>query len=162
MFDTLELQELKRWKVNWINVDIIEVRDDPKLLGDSGEVSIFEWSDCRLNSRCEIFSLLDGKANMLKFMSDCPTLVIRLFIWQKCITKCIVGCTIKIVNHDGYERSRTQHQTLANCILECQCEGMFAWKTLGHDSWKSCSSHWLRVSWALALSLCEAGLDYNP
>ena len=36
-----------------------EVQDDPKLLGDSGEVPIFKWSGWRFDSRCE-FSLLDG------------------------------------------------------------------------------------------------------
>ena len=35
------------------------VQDDPKLLGDSGEVPISEWSGWRFDSRCEIFSLLD-------------------------------------------------------------------------------------------------------
>jgi hypothetical protein len=29
--------------------------------GDSGEVPIFEWSGWRVDSRCEIFSLLDEK-----------------------------------------------------------------------------------------------------
>ena len=37
-----------------------KVWDDPKLLGDNGEVPIFEWSGWRFDSRCEIFSLLDG------------------------------------------------------------------------------------------------------
>ena len=37
------------------------VQDDPKLPGDSGEVLISEGSGCRFHSRCEIFSLLDGK-----------------------------------------------------------------------------------------------------
>ena len=35
--------------------------DDPKLLGDSGEVPIFEWSGWWFNSFYEILSLLDGK-----------------------------------------------------------------------------------------------------
>ena len=30
------------------------VQDDPKLLGDSGEVPISKWSDLRFDSRCEI------------------------------------------------------------------------------------------------------------
>ena len=38
-----------------------KVRDDPKLLGDNGEIPFFEWSGWRFDSRCEIFSLLDGK-----------------------------------------------------------------------------------------------------
>ena len=37
------------------------VWDDSKLLGDSGEVRTFEWSGWRFDSRCGIFSLLDGK-----------------------------------------------------------------------------------------------------
>ena len=37
------------------------VWDDPELLGDSGEIPISEWSGWRFDSRCEIFSLLDGK-----------------------------------------------------------------------------------------------------
>jgi hypothetical protein len=40
---------------------VVEVRDDLKLPGDSGEVPIFEWSGWRSDSCCEIFSLLDGK-----------------------------------------------------------------------------------------------------
>ena len=36
------------------------VQDDPKLLGDSGEVPISKRSDWRFDSCCEIFSLLDG------------------------------------------------------------------------------------------------------
>jgi hypothetical protein len=40
-----------------------KVRDDPKLLGDSGEVPIFEWSGWRFDSYYEIFSLLDGEKN---------------------------------------------------------------------------------------------------
>ena len=32
------------------------VRDDPKLLGDSGEVPISEWSGWQFDSHCEIFS----------------------------------------------------------------------------------------------------------
>ena len=38
-----------------------QVRDDPKLLVDSGEVPISKWSDWWFHSRYEIFSLLDGK-----------------------------------------------------------------------------------------------------
>ena len=34
--------------------------DDPKLLGDSGEVPISEWSGWQFDSHHEIFSLLDG------------------------------------------------------------------------------------------------------
>jgi hypothetical protein len=37
------------------------VQDDPELLGDSGEVLIFEWSGWRFNFRCVIFSPLHGK-----------------------------------------------------------------------------------------------------
>ena len=37
------------------------VQDDPKLLGDSGEVPISEWSGWHFKSCYEIFSLLDGK-----------------------------------------------------------------------------------------------------
>ena len=37
------------------------VCDDPKLLGDSGEVPISEWSGWLFDSYYEIFSLLDGK-----------------------------------------------------------------------------------------------------
>ena len=37
----------------------LRVHDEPKLLGDSGEVPISEWSGWRFNSRCEIFSLID-------------------------------------------------------------------------------------------------------
>ena len=32
-----------------------KVRDDPKLLGDSREVPIYEWSGWRFKSHCEIF-----------------------------------------------------------------------------------------------------------
>ena len=39
----------------------LPIQDDPKLLGDSGAVPIFEWSAWRFDSCCEIFSLLDGK-----------------------------------------------------------------------------------------------------
>ena len=39
------------------------VWDDPKLPGDSGEVSIFEWSGWRFDFCFEIFSLLDGEKN---------------------------------------------------------------------------------------------------
>ena len=38
-----------------------EVRDDPKLPGDSGEIPISEWSGWQFDTRYEIFSLLDGK-----------------------------------------------------------------------------------------------------
>ena len=42
--------------------EIGEVRDDPKLLGDSGHGwRISEWSGWRFDSSCEIFSPLDGK-----------------------------------------------------------------------------------------------------
>lgn len=37
------------------------VRDDSKLLGDSGEAPISKWSCWQFDFRCEIFSLLDGK-----------------------------------------------------------------------------------------------------
>jgi hypothetical protein len=37
------------------------VQDDPNLPDDSGEVSIYEWSGWRFDSRYEIFSLLDEK-----------------------------------------------------------------------------------------------------
>jgi hypothetical protein len=37
-----------------------KVRDDPKLLGNNGEIPIFKQSDWWFDSRCEIFSLLDG------------------------------------------------------------------------------------------------------
>ena len=40
---------------------MMEVRDDPKLPGDSGEVPNSEWSGRRFNSHCEISSLLDEK-----------------------------------------------------------------------------------------------------
>jgi hypothetical protein len=40
---------------------LAKVRDDPKLPGDSGEVSIYEWSSWRFDFRCEIFSRLNGK-----------------------------------------------------------------------------------------------------
>ena len=36
-----------------------EVHNDRKLLGDSGEVPISEWSDWQFNSRCEIFYMFD-------------------------------------------------------------------------------------------------------
>ena len=36
------------------------VRDDLKLPGQSGEAPISEWSGWRVNSHCEIFSLLEG------------------------------------------------------------------------------------------------------
>ena len=39
---------------------IDQVRDDLKLLGDSGEVPIYKWSGWQFDSRSEIFSLLDG------------------------------------------------------------------------------------------------------
>ena len=39
----------------------LQVRDDPKLLGDSGEVPISERSGWLFDSRCEIFLVLDGK-----------------------------------------------------------------------------------------------------
>ena len=38
-----------------------KVQDDPKLLGDSGEVPNPEWSGWAFDSRYEVFSLLDGK-----------------------------------------------------------------------------------------------------
>jgi hypothetical protein len=38
-----------------------EVRDDPKLLGDSGEVPNSGWSGWQFDFRCEIFSPLDEK-----------------------------------------------------------------------------------------------------
>ena len=41
--------------------DMLWIRDDPQLLGDSGEVPISEWNGWQFNSRCEIFSSLDGK-----------------------------------------------------------------------------------------------------
>jgi hypothetical protein len=41
------------------NFPIDQVRDDPKLLGDSGEVSIYKWSGWQFDSRFDIFSLLD-------------------------------------------------------------------------------------------------------
>ena len=49
--------------INWTpnvsgSTEKAQVRNDPKLLGDSGEVSISEWSGWRFDSRCEIFSLL--------------------------------------------------------------------------------------------------------
>ena len=48
-------------------------------LGDSGEVPIYEWSGWRFDSYYEIFSLLEqGRANGLKFMLDCLTLVMNL------------------------------------------------------------------------------------
>ena len=37
------------------------VWNDPKLLGDSGEVPISVWSGWGFDSRREIFSLFDGK-----------------------------------------------------------------------------------------------------
>ena len=39
----------------------IEVRDDPKLAGDGGEILISEWSGWRFDTCCKIVSLLDGK-----------------------------------------------------------------------------------------------------
>jgi hypothetical protein len=42
-------------------VSSTEVRADPKLPGDSGEVPISEWSGWRSDSCYEIFSLFDGK-----------------------------------------------------------------------------------------------------
>ena len=42
-------------------MDFEVVRNDPKLPGDSEEVSNSEWSGWRFNSRYEVFSLLDGK-----------------------------------------------------------------------------------------------------
>jgi hypothetical protein len=39
----------------------ISFQEDPKLLGDSGEVPIFEWSGRRFNSRYGIFSLLEER-----------------------------------------------------------------------------------------------------
>ena len=44
-----------------INVIQPLVWDDHELPGDSGEVLVFEWSGWRFNSRCELFSLFDGK-----------------------------------------------------------------------------------------------------
>ena len=41
-----------------LQIQNIEVRDDPKLFGDSGEVTIPEWSGWPFISRCENFSLL--------------------------------------------------------------------------------------------------------
>jgi hypothetical protein len=38
-----------------------EVRDDPKLPGDSGVVPISEWSGWQFDYRCEIFSLTEQK-----------------------------------------------------------------------------------------------------
>ena len=55
------LCNVKPKKLSCIFIDNLEVRDGPKLLGDSGEVPIFEWSDWRFDSHCEICSLLDGK-----------------------------------------------------------------------------------------------------
>ena len=43
------------------NVQVVMVRDDPKLQGDSGEVPISEWSGWRFDFHYENFSLLDGK-----------------------------------------------------------------------------------------------------
>ena len=40
---------------------MVLVQDDPKQLVDSQEVPIFDWSGWWFDSRCEIFSLLDGK-----------------------------------------------------------------------------------------------------
>ena len=40
---------------------MVEVRDDPKLPGDSEEVPISEWSGWRLDFHCEIFSLYEPK-----------------------------------------------------------------------------------------------------
>ena len=37
----------------------LKVQDDHKLLDDSGEVLISEWSGWRFDSHCEIFYLLD-------------------------------------------------------------------------------------------------------
>ena len=41
-----------------------EVRDDPKLLGNRGEVSISEWSRWWFDSRCEI--LMQKKKNLVR------------------------------------------------------------------------------------------------
>ena len=43
----------------WCLYKLIQVRDDPKLPGDNGEVPISKWSDWWFNSHGEIFSLLD-------------------------------------------------------------------------------------------------------
>ena len=50
-------------KMDAIKVLGLEVLDDPKLMGDSEEVPIFECSGWRFNSHYEIFSPLDGKKN---------------------------------------------------------------------------------------------------
>lgn len=39
----------------------LEVWDEPKLPGDSGQVLIDEWSGWLFKSCCEIFSLIDKK-----------------------------------------------------------------------------------------------------
>ena len=51
----------KLLSVHTFTLDQQEVRDEPKLLGDSGEVPISKWSGWQFDSYCEIFSLLDGK-----------------------------------------------------------------------------------------------------
>ena len=54
-----------KWHLTIQNKDatfkIYMVRDDPKLLGDSGEVPIYAWNGWRFDSRYEGFSLLDEK-----------------------------------------------------------------------------------------------------
>ena len=49
----------------YINLSIAKVQDDPKLLGDSGEVPVFEWSGWWFDSCYELFSLLDGRRKNL-------------------------------------------------------------------------------------------------
>jgi hypothetical protein len=42
------------------HVICLQVRDDTKPPGDNANVLISKWSSWRFDSRCEIFSLLDG------------------------------------------------------------------------------------------------------
>ena len=40
--------------------------------------------------------------------------------------------------------------------------GIVTWKQLGHDSYDSLNSHWLRVQWAHTLGLLKGGFGVQP
>jgi hypothetical protein len=64
----LHLYEVGCREQKWVSTfyRAIKVRDDPKQMGDSGEVPIPEWIGWRFDSRCGIFSLLDGGKKLIK------------------------------------------------------------------------------------------------
>jgi hypothetical protein len=59
-YDRYELENMKK-EPNNTHVPFRSVQDDPKLPDDNGEVPNSEWSGWQFDSRCEIFSLLDGE-----------------------------------------------------------------------------------------------------